>query len=273
VAYTGYAGIRVDGTHSLVEYNTIDHTLLHMNDGGALYCWAQNEDYTHHNIFRRNIITNVIGNCEATPNDFSYAFGIYTDNKCHHMEISENVVVGAVGGILVNDEAHHQTIRNNILYDNLYGLHFSEYFMPGTLRDCVVEGNILFAKHRHQRALFIESRIGSNFRPATFKKNVYANPYYPFPIQLMEYENGIRVIKELDENAWMNWCDHDAESTFIATANHDAGGQYTEILINLSSDVKRVMMPAHYSFSDIEGNPLGEYVELKPFGAVIIIQQ
>jgi hypothetical protein len=52
-----------------------------MNDGGALYCWAQNEDYTHHNTLRGNIIINAVGSCVATANDLAYGYGIYTDNN------------------------------------------------------------------------------------------------------------------------------------------------------------------------------------------------
>jgi hypothetical protein len=272
VSHTGYAGIRVDGTNSTVEYNLIEHTLLHMNDGGALYCWAQNEDYTHHNVFRRNIITNVVGNCEATPNDFSYAFGIYTDNKCHHIEISENIVTGAVGGILVNDEAHHQTISKNILYDNLYGLHFSEYFMPGTLTDCVAEDNLLFAKHRHQKALFVESRIGTDFRPAVFKGNTYANPYYPFPVMLMECINGVRVLKELDQKAWQELYPDDNSSVFIATDNHDAGGRRSVLLMNTTEAFQLFSLPSDISWTNLENKPVIGEIGLQPFEAAVLLQ-
>ncbi len=273
VDQSGYAGIRVDGTYSIAECNVIKNSLLHMNDGGALYCWAQNEDYTHHNILRNNIIIDAIGSCVATANDLAYGYGIYTDNKCHHITIENNTVVGTVGGILINDEAHHQTITGNTLYNNQMGLVFSEYFMPDTLIGCEAYDNILFAKKRDQRALFVECRIRENFVPGLLDKNLYANPYYPFPIIELTYKDDVRIFKEYNLKSWQKHYGQDAASTIISTPNHDAGGQQSHIFINETAEPKSFDVPSDLIYTDLKGNVLSGTVEVGAFESVIILQK
>lgn len=270
---SGYAGIRLDGKNSIAEYNVIKNSLLHMNDGGALYCWAQNEDYSHHNIFRNNIIINAIGSCEATANDLAYAYGIYTDNKCHHITIENNTVVGTVGGILINDEAHHQKVIGNTLYDNQMGLVFSEYFMPDTLVGCEAYDNIIVAKKRNQRALFIECRIREKFVPGLLNRNLYASLYYPFPIVALTFKDDVRSFKEYTLESWKKHYKQDFESTTIATANHDAGGQQSEIFINETNETKYFDLPTDLIYTDLEGNALKDKIKVAPFSSVIILQK
>jgi hypothetical protein len=270
---TGYAGIRVDGNNSIAEYNVIKNALLHMNDGGALYCWAQNTDYTFNNIFRNNIIQGALGNCEATSNDLAYAYGIYTDNKCHHMLVENNTVIGTVGGILINDEDHHQKVVGNTVYDNQYGLVFSEYFQNGNLTDCEAYDNILFCKRRTQRALFIESRINQVFKPGLLNRNLYANAYYPFPIIELTYKDGVRNFREFTLEAWQKHYGQDKESTTIATANHDAGGKISLILINEEKTTRKFKVPDDREYGDIFGNKLGDEVELKAFCSMILLER
>jgi hypothetical protein len=273
VDQTGYAGIRVDGNGSLVEYNVITNTLLHMNDGGALYCWAQNDAYTFNNIFQHNIIIGALGNCEATPNNLPYAYGIYTDNKCHHMTIKGNTVIGAVGGILINDEAHDQYIIGNTLYDNDYGLVFSEYFMPGSLRDCVATDNICFCKRRNQRALFVESRIRDSFSPGVLNSNLYANPYYPYPILELTQKDDIREFREFKLTSWQMHSGQDATSAMIATEHHDAGGRHSEIIVNTADGEMAFDLPKDQLYTDIYGNDLGVSANIPAYGSLIILQK
>jgi len=270
---SGYAGIRVDGNNSIAECNVIKNSLLHMNDGGALYCWAQNEDYTHHNIFRNNIIIDAVGSCEATSNDLAYAYGIYTDNKCHHITIENNTVVGTVGGILINDEAHHQIVKGNTLYDNAMGLVFSEYFMPDTLVDCEAYDNILFAKKRNQRALFVECRCREKFVPGLLDRNLYANPYYPFPIVALTFKDNVRSFKEYTLESWQKHYGQDGASKTITTANHDAGGQQSHIFINETKELKSFDVPTDLVYTDLKGSILKDKVEVSPFSSVIILQK
>jgi hypothetical protein len=270
---TGYAGIRLDGNKSIAECNIIKNTLLHMNDGGALYCWAQNADYTYDNIFRNNIIIGAVGNCEATANDLAYAYGIYTDNKCHHILIENNTVVDTVGGILINDEGHHQKIVGNTLYDNQFGLVFSEYFMANTLTDCEAFDNILFCKRRNQRAIFVESRIREGFKPGLLNRNLYANPYYPFPILELTFKDGVRIFREFTLESWQKHYGQDKDSKIIATANHDAGGKKSVILINEEKNMKKFKVPDDREYGDIFGNKLGDVVELEAYSSMILLER
>ena len=188
------------------------------------------------------------------------------------MTIENNTVVGTVGGILINDEAHHQKIIGNTLYDNQMGLVFSEYFMPDTLVGCEAHDNILFAKKRNQRALFVECRIREKFIPGLLDRNLYANPYYPFPIQELTYKDNVRIFKEYTLSSWQKHYGQDTDSKTIATANHDAGGQQSHILINETKVPRLFVVPTDLLYTDIEGNLLGKTVEVAPFSSVIILQ-
>lgn len=269
---TGYAGIRLDGKNSIAEYNIIKNSLLHMNDGASLYCWAQNENYTFNNIIRNNIVLGAVGNCEATSNDLAFAYGIYIDNKCHHITIENNIVTGCTGGILVNDESHHQKIIGNTIYDNQFGLVFSEYFKPESLAGCEAYENILFSKRRNQRALFIESRIRETFKPGMLNTNLYANPYYPYPIAEQTFRDGVRIIKEFSLKSWQSHYGQDNDSTTIATSNHDMGGKKSLILINTSHHIKKFSIPQDVGYIPISGGESEREITIAPFRAIILIE-
>lgn len=46
----GYVGIRCDGTNNLIENNVVKNSMLLLNDGGGIYCWATGPNYTFSNI-------------------------------------------------------------------------------------------------------------------------------------------------------------------------------------------------------------------------------
>ncbi len=270
---TGYIGIRLDGTYSLAEQNIVKNTILHMNDGGAIYCWGQHYDYTHNNIIRQNIVINPVGSAEATPNNRLFGIGIYVDNRCRNITIEKNTVLEAKAGILINDNSFDQVIKNNTTYDNLYGMMFSEYYKPGTLKGCVTENNIFFSKQRHQRCLFKESRISEDFNPSTYNNNFYGSPYYTYPLLELTYKDEVRRYHEYTLESWQRKTGQDKDSEFLAPEDPEDRGNESFILINETTENKSFNIKRERKCYSVEGEELGKEVTLKPFTSMIVVME
>ncbi len=267
----GYVGIRLDGTHSLAERNIVKNTILHMNDGGAIYCWGQHYDYTHHNIIRQNIVINPVGSAEATPNNRLFGIGIYVDNRCNNITIEKNIVMKAKAGILINDDSFDNIIQNNTTYDNLYGVMFSEFYKPGSLKGCVTENNIFFCKQRHQRCVFNETRLSEKLHASVFDNNFYGSPYYTYPLLELTYKNGVRRYHEYTLESWQREKNTDAHSKELAPKDPEDRGNESFILINDTGKVKTFTIKNDRRCYDVNGNLLDKKVKIKPFTALIVV--
>lgn len=270
---TGLHSIRLDGKNCICEYNVVKNALLFMNDGAAIYSWAQDYNYSVNSIIRKNIVINVVGNVIATPDFHRFAHGIYLDNKCVGFTIEDNVVTGSTWGILANDESREHIITGNVVFDNDVGLAFSEYFMPGTLHGCKAFDNVLFAKKRHQRAMFIESRISPEFMPVETNKNFYGSSYYTFPIVRMTFKEGYRNWEEHTLESWKKATGKDGASNYFAPADPEDRPRMSSILINETKEKKEFRIDNtirdHYT---IYGEKLADNVMLEPFSAMIILE-
>lgn len=269
----GYIGIRLDGSYSLAEKNIVKNTILHMNDGGAIYCWGQHYDYTHNNTIRQNIVINPEGSKEATPNNRLFGIGIYVDNRCRNITVEDNIFLEAKAGILINDDSFDNIIQNNTTYDNLYGIMFSEFYKPGSLKGCVTENNIMFSKQRHQRCLFNETRLSEELNASTFNNNYYGSPYYTYPILELTYKDEVRRYHEYTLDSWQREKNEDLDSRIFAPEDPEDRGNESFILINDSYEDKVFTINKDRKSYDIHGNLLGEEVTLKPFTSLIVIME
>lgn len=262
----GYVGIRLDGRDSIAECNILKNTLLHMSDGGALYCWGQNTNYTFNNTFRHNIVSNAVGNSEATAHKAPFVCGIYIDNKSHHINIESNVVIKTGIGILLNDESHHNRIVGNTSYDNQYGLVFNEYFMPGTLVGCEAYGNILFCKLDDQRSLLVESQLRKGFRPVALDGNTYAGVGDHPTIVEKTRQDGVERKLEFSMQQWQEHYGQDSQSKAI-TNGHDS-----MILLNEGTMSRNFKIPVDAEYRNLQGQTLSEQISLPPFSSQILIR-
>jgi parallel beta-helix repeat protein len=270
---SGYCGIRLDGTYSNASYNVVTNSILNMNDGGAIYCWAQHDDYTHHNIIRGNIVRHAIGNSEGTPANSVYANGIYVDNKCHNIRVEGNTVTNTTCGILINDESYQNHIVGNTTFDNQYGLVFSEYFMPGSLTNCTAKDNILYAKGYNQRALFIESRISESFAPVTLENNIYGSASYIFPVTTLTYSNGVRLYRDYSPKAWSDFYQWENNPVFAIPEKLENSLLLSEIVINPTAESVIIHLEDGTVYTDIHRNQIENQLPLLPFTSKIVIRE
>lgn len=267
----GYVGIRLDGTHSLAERNIVKNTILHMNDGGAIYCWGQHYDYTQHNTIRQNIVINPVGSAEATPNNRLFGIGIYVDNRCNNITVEKNIVTEAKAGILINDNSFDNIIQNNTTYDNLYGIMFSEFYKPGSLKGCITKNNIFFCKQRHQRCVFNETRLSEELHASDFNNNFYGSPYYTYPLLELTYKDGVRRYHEYTLKSWQREKNQDANSKELAPEDPEDRGNESFILFNDTHKDKQFIIENDRKCYDINGNLLAKKLVLKPFTAIVVV--
>ncbi|HEX8376349.1 MAG TPA: right-handed parallel beta-helix repeat-containing protein, partial [Pedobacter sp.] len=138
----GYNGIRVDGNYNTVEYNIISNCGLTLNDGSSLYCYAQQTEITHHQIFRRNIVKNSKGNNEGTPANSIHFNGIYIDNNCHDMLIEENTSMdNSSSGLMNNAGSYSNTFNGNNVFNCGTAMGMYEWSRPNMIYGIKISNN------------------------------------------------------------------------------------------------------------------------------------
>ncbi|HTR40405.1 MAG TPA: hypothetical protein VMH87_02155 [Pseudomonadales bacterium] len=263
---TGYVGIRLDGHDNIAECNVLKNTLLKMADGGSLYCWAQNDHYTFSNIFRSNIVINVVGNGEGATNSHPLTCGIYLDNKTHHITVEDNILINTGLGIFVNDQGYDQQITGNTCYNNISGLTFNEYLQRGSMTGSRVHDNILFATDIQQSPLLYWSILQDNFRPVISEdNNLYGGPGPAF-IRYKYFKNGTECTNDFTLPQWKQFYGMDEHSKSITASQ-------SIIFIDDKPFARTFEVPNHEEYRDLKGEAIGKKITLQPFTSQILIQK
>ncbi|MEI7504909.1 MAG: right-handed parallel beta-helix repeat-containing protein, partial [Paludibacter sp.] len=163
---TGYIGIRADGQYNTVEKNIINHAMLHMDDGGGLYCF---NGVTKGGYFKNNFIYD----CSLQAN---MTQGIYVDNKVYDLNVINNTVVNTPGsGIEINAEAHDNNIRGNVLFNNSLGVIFPDWGTTAIYGNKMYQ-NTIVSNASNKLAVQIMSNT-NRYNVVTADSNYYVNPY------------------------------------------------------------------------------------------------
>ncbi len=112
---TGYIGISISsGVACEIRYNEVARAGLTKNDCGGIYCWSAKNGKIHHNyvhdLFSTGAGTKFI--------DGIMNFGIYIDDKSHHMEVMHNTVKSCDVGLMLHN-AHDNLVSHNTFYNNM----------------------------------------------------------------------------------------------------------------------------------------------------------
>jgi len=268
---TGYAGIRMDGDHSLVEHNVVKNTILFNNDGGAIYSWGYNMDYTFNNTFRNNIVINAYGSDIATPENRKYGIGLYIDNRCHDILVEGNTCIGAVVGMLINDRTYNITLKNNTTYNNKYGLVLSIFAEPNSIKNVEIYDNVLCSSERGQKCLFLENRLTEELIPVKSDGNVFFSPFYTYPIVQLSFKDDARRFDEYTLNSWQQKSGNDLKSSGLVTYDYHIRLSDSFILVNESSKEKEFIINMGENLFDIHQNPVQNSIILPPLSSKIIL--
>jgi len=261
---TGYAGIRMDGTNSVCEYNIVKNTNLKLNDSGAIYCYGKFKGQTDSNIIRNNLIVNSIGCAEATPGNHIAANGIYVDNNSTHILVEKNTVINATNsGIFVNDGAPNNYLKNNTVYNCGYGIGFAEWANLDGLYGCEIDNNTIVCVKNEQRCVSILTFIGGDLKPGSFSKNTYINQFDGFEISKNTNPDKGRKVSELFSlESWKKFSGDENGSRSLEKRG-------ATIVYNDSFVARTVNLPMG-EYEDLDGNKLDNSVLLEPCASLII---
>ncbi|MFW5872569.1 MAG: right-handed parallel beta-helix repeat-containing protein [bacterium] len=266
----GYHGIRMDGYHSLCEYNVVKDVMFTLNDGGIFYCWGADSTFTHHNVVRNNILLRSHGNLDGTPGGDLMSNGLYIDNRSHHIIAENNIVVGAYDGIMLNDNIYNVDIRNNICYGNKHGIIIAEW-KPGNTRDISVTQNTFCAVDYQKQNIFLSSAAGPEFKPGIIDSNLYISLFEKFHLKKMTvHEKNLKRIEECTFEAWQEQTGYDKNSHVVINSGKPNSLNST-IFINEYMEPKVFELEADKLYKDLEGNLIEGQIEVEPFSAKILI--
>ena len=120
----GYCGISFGFAQNLlVKNNVVNHTMLSLSDGGAIYTMDRNAQKLNNKIID-NIVLNSIGNSAGTPYQrvqtrIGLSPGIYLDDDVANLVVDGNTVSNCGAGIFFHGSTGNQ-VHGNVLYNNTY---------------------------------------------------------------------------------------------------------------------------------------------------------
>jgi parallel beta-helix repeat protein len=269
----GYVGIRVDGYDNLIENNVVSNSMLTLNDGAGIYCYARQYNVTYNNIIRRNIVLNVYGDNMGTPGNSYIAKGIYLDNNTHENLVEGNTIINSrAAGILVNDASNRNKIIDNSLFSNAEGISFAEWQNIGQNYGNVITGNIIFCTSKTQKAVSLVNHLSEQMCVGTFDSNVYANLYEKYYFKILSNHNSFRTTNELGFEGWQTNVKGDLHSSSLQQSdfkNYKAEG---EIFYNTGLLPKEIKLASNNYFY-LNGNKAPENIMLSPFASIILIRK
>lgn len=267
---TGYIGIRIDGSYNTCEYNSVNNTMLTLNDGAGIYCWARDSSFTHHTVIQNNVIQNVVGNTFGTTSDHKMNNGIYLDNYAHHITVKNNYISGAGGGIHTNAGSYNNTITGNTLFGNGKGLSFAQWGNGRFETECennICTNNIVFNTLNMHPTLKLLHTYEPEFNPGIIDSNIYASPNEMYHIYYTTMEDGCKNIRQYTLEAWQNKTKYDANSTFIYIPS-DTKYKY---FVNDGEAEKSIDLESNREYTTLEGEKVSGNLRLKPYTAQILL--
>lgn len=270
----GYVGIRMDGSHSILQYNEVSNVMINLSDGSAIYCWAKGKNYTYNNLIRNNIVYNAIGNGEATPTPKrTIANGIYVDNCCYNITVEANSVFHISGsGILINSDAYNNSISKNTIYDCGTGFTIAEWAKPGSTYGNTFFDNIIFCKSPDQTAVELSNWV----IPTTSSLGILSkNSYYQFFEKYYLKESYLTGDKEEKRSviytfdAWKEKTGHDKDGCAYHMNSELSHFSKSKILFN-SEDFQKVLPLNDTEFYNLKGERIYE-IQLIPYSSEIVL--
>jgi parallel beta-helix repeat protein len=272
----GYVGIRCDGTQSRVEENVVRNTMLCLNDGGAIYCWATGPNYSFDNVIRNNIVYNCQGNvvgAEPGP-DGNMARGIYLDNYVYNIMVEGNTVANVShAGIYINDGSHDNQVRNNTVFNTSVGICVNVYSKPGETYNHRIENNIVCGIMPTQRAVgLIDWTKPNTDGLARFVNNSYINLREKFLFQNdFEIENKTIKIRQVFQfQQWQSIKGHDLTGVLICDGSNPEKYSGVKLLTNETLGQKSITLGNESCFLP-DGSRLDSEVVIAPLGSTILL--
>ncbi len=255
----GYCAIYFKSGVCNIYRNFINGALMELNDGGAIYSVSNN--YSDSGIagssINENIILNVFGESDGTPDEYHLAFGVYLDGKIHDVIIENNLIAKSSGGVNLN-RGGENIVKNNTFFDCLVDINSAGQEVSST-----VENNIMYktdrtgtlpalGKNRNQRFVFQSGNADNNF-----DDNVYTVPYT---------EDYVFV----GYDSFEAWQASGNDINGVYDGKDMVDGETEELLYNETKSIKTFDLGSNI-YRDIYGNNISGILILEPYKSKILV--
>jgi len=272
----GYVGIRMDGANSMLEYNTVNNVMYKLSDGAAIYTWALSKYYSHDNVIRYNIVSNVKGDNYGTPNGEAAANGIYIDNNCYKILVQNNTVYNvSASGMHINSDACNNTLEHNTIYNCQTGVSVAEWAKPKATFGNTVQHNTFFMLHKEQFGVYlINFLLPTTASMAAFNNNTY---YHFWSDTLMKdvYNsrdkagNVYRNTNAYTLSGWQHKFGYESTGKSINKMNGINRIAESRLLYNNTDSIQTIQLSGKKYYS-LQAKKLNEVI-IMPYQSVIII--
>jgi parallel beta-helix repeat protein len=267
----GYNGITVKYLGgSLVQYNLIDSTLTHWDDGGAIYTSGATSK-ARQRLIDHNIITNVIGNEQGTPNTLSTACGIYLDEGASGIVVSGNSVANVpfLAGIKLHKSLTN-TIRDNTLYNDSVGIYSQDDAGEVSLNN-FYQNNIVVSKNPTQHGFNLYSNtnnVNTNYRGDS---NVLVRPFDNLVFGYKQPNTGyIWIYKTLAQ--WQKLTGEDANSNTFPTMFLDLNNFYFYYNATSAAVTLGPAILGLFNYSDMRSVNYPASITLQPYESAVLFK-
>ena len=275
INHSGYNGIMVRGQHAQVSNNFIQNSLNWCSDGGGIYTTTDNTAL----IIDGNIVLNSIGYVTAGTN-YNGARGIYLDSNSSNITVSNNTIAHCWDGIYLNSGSDHNTIAGNTVFDCTRAqLYFNNsYQSSGSVNNNVVTNNQLIANKINTGIQWYDDQMALSFYSnyddilgmiSSASGNIYARPIddtNSIRANQPSTSGGIDSYKTLIQ--WQTFSGQDAnskKSPQSITSENDFQFEY-----NNTKTVKTVTLSRQ--MIDMKGTKYAGSITLQPFTSVVLMK-
>ena len=261
---SGYNGIFMSGNNIEIRNNLIENSVLLLDDGGGIYT---NSSRFTGRIIDGNIILNVFGNNEGTPDTVFMAEGIYLDESAANLIVQNNTVANCSNSGIKLHKAHGNTILNNTSFNNKAGIKFENWTTKNTIYNNIIQGNIFFSKSNYQFPAFLRTAVDDIPSFGTFNNNYYIRP----TVDNCMFFTGqpSTGIKKRTLKDWQLFSKQDANSKMLSISNQAIKG----LRFEYNPTKEEVTIPLGSKYVGLDDKIYSSSVTLKPFSSKILIQQ
>ena len=258
---SGCNGIYFIGNGIEIRNNLINHSTLLLDDGAGIY--TSSVGYNGR-IIDGNIVLNALGNASGTTSSSPIARGIYLDDYCANVIVTNNTVAGCTETGIQIHYGSHNTITNNTSYNNGIQI-FYQGDAFGSIHDNTVNNNIFFSKTDLQFALRFTTLANDINNFGTADNNYYARPINDGDV-FFTYEPSTGYISRTLAG-WQSFTNQDANSHKSPIAVTDINNirfEYNELKTNKVITLDKPMI-------DVLGAKYVSSITLLPFTSVVLM--
>lgn len=175
VRRTGYLGIDVRGG-ARIEENFVSAANVVKTDGGGIYTWGnRGVDII------RNLVTNSYGSKAGVPWNNPATHGIYIDDQCEDMRVTDNTVVSVAShGVYLHNTKAIAVERNTIIDAGEAQIAFiDDHLGANTVSETTVRDNLFLSRLQGSLLARASTNSGPAFFPAigVMSGNRYCLPF------------------------------------------------------------------------------------------------